>query len=73
MECDGEKRQRNMVFLWGLGPIGLHLKNPGLREGAGRSRALSEADEEKLANCLRTLTKWGFGLTRESIQREVQQ
>ena len=40
-----------------MGTIGLHLKNPGLRAGAGRSRALSEADEKELANCLRTLAK----------------
>lgn len=62
--CDikGGKTWRESSQLHGvpMGTIGLHMKNPSLRTGAGRLRTLSDTAEEELASCIRTLAKWGF-------------
>lgn len=43
------------------------------RAGRGRGPALSQKVEEELANGLRTMEKWGFGLCRMEVLEIVQQ
>lgn len=40
--------------------------------GGGKGTALSSAEEIKLATCLRTMAKWGFGLSRCEVLDIVQ-
>lgn len=40
---------------------------------AGRKPAIPRSEEEELANSLKTMTKWGFGLTKEEIKDVVQE
>jgi deoxyhypusine synthase len=37
----------------------------------GRRTALSSEDEIRLANCIRTMEKWGFGLSRREVIEAV--
>ncbi|KAJ8879015.1 hypothetical protein PR048_019621 [Dryococelus australis] len=49
----------------------LYQNHKGLRKlkstTEGRNTAIPEKDENKLANCLKTMEKWGYGLTRSEV------
>lgn len=55
-----------------MGTIGNHLAGKVTKDHVGRDTALKIEIEIDLANCLTTLSKWGFGLTKEEIKDEVQ-
>jgi hypothetical protein len=47
-------------------------KRRGLKSlSLGRRTALSSEDEIRLANCIRTMEKWGFGLSRREVIEAV--